>query len=110
MAIRDKNVAIDIDSETIVPLFEIGKHCPGPRKPSRATVFRWVLDGLKIDGTDQRVKLSSVKLNGIRCTSLEGLGRFLRAVNGQTAVPAITPAQRRKQAETANSQLKASNW
>ena len=23
-------MAIDIDSETIVPLFEIGKHCPGP--------------------------------------------------------------------------------
>ncbi len=103
-------MAIDIDSETIVPLFEIGKHCPGPRKPSRATVFRWVLDGLKIDGTDQRVKLSSVKLNGIRCTSIEELGRFLRSVNGQSAVPAFTPAQRRKQAETANRLLQEAGF
>ena len=95
-------MAIDIDSETIVPLFEIGRHCPGPRKPSRATVFRWVLDGLRIEGTDQRVKLGSVKLNGIRCSSLEELGRFLRAANGQSAVPTITPSQRRSQAETAN--------
>ena len=74
---------IDIDSETIIGLFEVPQHCPGPRKPTRATVFRWVFQGLRIAGTDERVKLPSVKLNGIRCTSIEGVSRFLRAANGQ---------------------------
>jgi hypothetical protein len=93
---------IDIETEEIIGLFDVPKHCPGPRKPSRATVFRWVQDGLRIAGTDDRVKLLSVKLNGIRCTSIQALRRFLRAANGQPETPLITPKQRRKQAEIAN--------
>ncbi len=110
MVIRDKNVEIDIENETIIPLTKVGKHWPGPRCPSRATVFRYALDGLKIEGSDQREKLASVKLNGIRCTSVEAIARFLRAVNGQSAVPTITPSQRRQQAETANHLLQQAGY
>ena len=73
---------IDIDAETIIGLFEVPHHCPGPRKPTRATVFRWTSKGLKIQGTSELVRLPSVKINGIRCTSTEALSRFLRISNG----------------------------
>lgn len=98
-------VTIDIESEQIIGLSEVGKFCPGPRKPSRATVFRWVLDGLRIDGTNDRVKLASVKLNGIRCTSVEEVRRFLRTVNGLSPAAVLSAQQRHSQAKAANQQL-----
>jgi len=73
---------IDTDAETLIGLFEVPQHYPGPRKPKRATVFKWVSHGLQIQGTTDRVKLASVKLNGIRYTSVEALSRFVRAANG----------------------------
>ena len=103
-------MAIDIDSETIIGLFEVGKYCPGPRKPSRATVFRWWLHGLRVQGSNDRVKLETVKLSGIRCTSREAVGRFFRAVNAQNVVPTFTPTQRRKQAEIADRLCAAKNF
>jgi hypothetical protein len=76
---------IDIDAETVIGLFQVPEHYPGPRKPSRATVFRWTVQGVRVSGTDDRVKLASVKLCGIRCTSLEALSRFLRESNEQSS-------------------------
>ena len=93
---------IDIYNETIIGLKDVGKHIPGPRQPSRATVFRYWLSGLRVQGSNDRVTLETVKLNGIRCTSVEAVRRFLQAVNGQDLAPSVTPSQRRKQAETAN--------
>ncbi|WP_010581912.1 DUF1580 domain-containing protein [Schlesneria paludicola] len=112
IAIKPSNQpdVIDIEHETIIGLFEIPKHCPGPRKPSRATAFRWALDGLRIAGTDQRVKLPTLKLNGIRCTSVEALHRFLRMANGQAQPAGLTAQQRRKQAELANRLLESSGY
>ncbi|MEI8018013.1 MAG: hypothetical protein WCH39_07410 [Schlesneria sp.] len=72
---------IDVDAETIIGLFDVPQHYPGPRKPSKATIFRWIYQGLKVPGTDDVVKLESVKLCGIRCTSLEALSRFLSKSN-----------------------------
>ena len=103
-------MAIDLDGETIIGIPEVAKYTPGPRKPSRATIFRWMLDGLRVTNKDDRVQLESVKLNGIRCTSVEAIGRFLRAANGQSVVPSITPRQRRRQAEAANQSLAAKGW
>ena len=103
-------MSIDIDKETIIGVCELGKVCPGPRKPSRATAFRWILTGLRVPGSDQRVKLESLKLNGLRCTSLEALGRFLRAANGQATVPTVTSNQRQKQAEIACRQCEAGGF
>ena len=98
-------MGIDLDNESIIALYKAGKYIPGPRKPSRATVFRYWLSGLRVQGSSERVRLETLKLNGIRCTSIEAIGRFLRIANGQAAIPAITATQRQKQAEAANKLL-----
>lgn len=73
---------IDIDTENIVALFQSPDFVPGPRKPARSTVFRWASKGIQIGDGSDRVKLQTVKINGIRCTSVEAISRFIRAANG----------------------------
>ena len=82
--------AIDIDTEDLIGLFEVPKHFPSPRKPSRPTVFRWARQGILIDGTTTRVVLQTVKLGGIKYTSLEAITRFIRAINGHSDASVTT--------------------
>ena len=51
--------SIDISSETIIGSFDIPKHFPGPRKPARSTVFRWMTEGQRVLDTQERVRLTS---------------------------------------------------
>lgn len=98
---------IDIEHDQIIGIFEIGKYCPGPKKPSRSASWRWMGVGIQIPGTDERVKLPWVKLSGVRCTSVESLMAFLRVANGRPAEPAASPSQRRVSAVSAGKVLES---
>lgn len=87
---------IDLSTETIFPVTEAPKHIPG--RPSQASVWRWVLNG--VGG----VKLESILIGGKRFTSAESIQRFCdrrtALANGEPA-PARTIAQREQKITTA---------
>lgn len=90
-------MSIDVDSETLIPFCEARSAFPGGKRLSLATLHRWRLHGVR--GT----KLETVLIGGSRYTSAEAISRFVRAQNvDQSPAPAITPTQRRRQAEAAN--------
>lgn len=57
--------------EELVPLDDAGKYVPGPRRPSRSTLWRWALRGCK-----GRV-LETTWIGNHRVTSREAIRRFL---------------------------------
>ncbi|MBM3965374.1 MAG: DUF1580 domain-containing protein [Planctomycetes bacterium] len=83
---------IDIASETVIPIAEASKHIPG--RPSKATVWRWVLNGTRAG------KLESFLVGGRRFTTLESIQRFAQqstsASDGNTP-PSLTPRQRERE-------------
>ena len=86
---------IDREVEDLVPLERSGPLFPLP--PSRCTLFRWSLDGVR------GAKLETLVCGHKRYTSKEAINRFIAAQNAdQTPAPAFTPSQRRRQAENAN--------
>jgi len=82
---------IDLSTETVFPVTEAPKHIPG--RPSQASVWRWVLNG--VGG----VKLESILIGGKRFTSAESIQRFCdrrtTAADGD-ATPVRTSKQRDK--------------
>ena len=83
---------IDLSTETVFPVNEAPKHIPG--RPSQASVWRWVLNG--VGG----VKLESILIGGKRFTSSESIQRFCdrrtAAADGEPA-PTRTPRQRERE-------------
>jgi len=68
---------IDLHTEQVIPLKEVPHHLP-KRKGKRThyqTVYRWATKG-----SNGKI-LASVKVGGIRYTSLEALQTFLRRHN-----------------------------
>jgi hypothetical protein len=51
----------------------------GGRGVHASTVFRWAQRGLKVG--DQRVRLETVKVGGIRATTRDALERFIARLN-----------------------------
>ena len=96
---------IDVTTETPVPFQEAGPLFPGRRKPHIASLHRWRLTGvLNADGN--RVKLESVLVCGLRCTTKAAVLRFITAQNATDDVaPSISPKQRRQQSEAARKEL-----
>ena len=70
-------MAINVDDSDLVKLCEAQQHIPG--RPSRQTLWRWVQRGLR-GGT---VKLSTIKVGGIRYTSHSALANFVRQMSAE---------------------------
>jgi len=83
---------IDLSTETIFPVSEAPEHIPG--RPSKASVWRWVLTG--VGG----IKLESILIGGKRFTSAESIQRFCdrrtAAADGDT--PPVRTSRQREQA------------
>lgn len=94
-------MSIDVTNEELITFNEARDAFPGGRRPALATLHRWRLNGIR--GT----RLETAQIGGSRFTSREAIVRFLKEQNAsQTPLPAITPSQRQRQAETADRLLK----
>jgi hypothetical protein len=83
---------IDLLTETIFPVSEAPKHIPG--RPSKASCWRWVLQG--VGG----VKLESAVIGGKRFTSHEAIQRFVdrrTAATDDNAPPSLTSPKRERE-------------
>ena len=94
---------IDTSNEPLIPIREIPNHLPGA-KPHKATVWRWVLTGVR------GVKLETVLVGGRRYTNATAIERFIQATtaiaNGEP-VPARTSKQRERAIAAAERELAA---
>lgn len=79
------NQQIDLRRETAITLADVAQHVPKRRgrKIHYSTVFRWVTKGVR-----GRV-LQSIKIGGIRYTTVEALERFLN--ESTSAGPCVAP-------------------
>jgi len=70
-------IEINLDQEQLIPLNEVPKLLPRRRgkKIHYQTIYRWATKGTK------QYKLATVKVGGIRYTSVEALERFCQAHN-----------------------------
>lgn len=103
----------EVQSGKGIPLSKAAELVPGASgHVNPCTVFRWAENGcLASDGS--RVKLESVRVGGRIFTSAAAITRFLtRLTNGTTvSTPAVrTPAQRRRDHESAEKELAAAGW
>lgn len=104
-------MALDVFSEKVIGLKEASQLLPkttGNKTVHFATLFRWILGGLKAkDGFV--VRLESVKIGGRLCTSQEALQRFFDRLSGNQQVvtpPTITSRQRLRQIKAAEEDLR----
>ena len=95
-------MSIDLTKETVFPVTEAPEHIPG--RPSKATVWRWVLTG--VGG----VKLESILVGGKRFVSAESIQMFCdrrtAAADGDTP-PVQTSKQRERAIEQAEREFDA---
>lgn len=93
---------IDPDTEEIITLSQAARAVkPGGVSP--ATYSRWMQRGVRISGSDERVRPATILIGGRRLTSVEAMRDFFAAQNATDAsAPQFTPSQRRRQAEAAN--------
>ena len=102
IAVIAVGMTIDTTQETIISFSDARTAVPGiDRRISLATLHRWRLNGVR------GVKLETVLIGGLRYTSREAIVRFIAAQNADDtpAAPVITPAQRRRQSESARQEL-----
>ena len=90
---------IDIENERVIPIREAPKHIPG--RPNVSTAYRWMTDGVKVSGTNERVRLETVKVGGQRFTSIEAIQRFIArttAASPGDSAPPPRPTTRQREA------------
>ena len=94
--------SIDPDVEEIITLSRAARDVkPGGVSP--ATFARWLQRGVRISGSDERVRPATIWIGGRRLTSVEAMRDFFAAQNAdQSPAPTITASQRKRQAETAD--------
>ena len=94
-------MSIDVKTETLVHFPDARSEFHNGRRASLASLHRWRLKGVR------GVKLETVLICGLRYTSKEAIARFIAAQNADDvpAAPAITPTQRRRQAQAAQRAL-----
>jgi hypothetical protein len=99
-------MGIDFESETIITIGAGCREFP-PNGVSDATMARFIQRGVKVKALGIFVKLETAKIGGRRFTSKEAIARFIAAQNADDvpAALAITPAQRRRQAQAAQKAL-----
>ena len=97
---------IDIDLEELLHFQKASEHFPGTRKPAIQTLHRWRLKGLVVPGSNERVKLETIKISGLRYTSREAIRRFIDQLNPCSPnEDAMTPLQRKQQSDSTRTQL-----
>jgi hypothetical protein len=83
----------------------------GGARPNPATIWRWVVQGIKLPGGG-RLYLEAVRMSGRWVTSKKALARFLDAQTpalGEGTLPAPrSPAARRAESERAEKELRKS--
>lgn len=87
---------IDIANEHLLALREVPAYLArsGGRRMHRSTAFRWVLRGVGAR------RLESVRLGGVRYTSVEALARFA----DHRSTPSDAPLSARREAEIARAE------
>lgn len=90
-------MAIDFQSETLVPVKQSPRDIPG--RPHISTVYRWVLRG----------DLETIKVGGRLFTSKEAIRRFINRCSNPGSAPAASEisSHRRQEIEAANRKLDA---
>ena len=99
-------MGIDIQTETVISIGAACREFP-PDGISDATAGRFIQKGVKVKATGEIVRLETFKIGGRRYTSKEAIARFIAAQNADDApaTAAITPTQRRRQAQAAQRAL-----
>ena len=94
---------IDPIKEKVVTLAEGTRHIPRRRRGKRShvsTMYRWTTVGCN------GVILESIQIGGTRCTSVEALGRFFKALTEKAqGAPANVPIQSSSGFERASTML-----
>lgn len=89
-------MAIDVQSENLIPLKDAPKHTPG--RPHISTVHRWAF----------RRDLETIKVGGRLFTSTEAIQRFIARCTNPASSPLVAPSARRQhEIEAANKKLDA---
>ena len=98
---------IDPEAEEIITLSRAAREVPADGV-SPATFARWLQRGVRIPGSEARVRPATIYIGGRRLTSVEAMRDFFAAQNAdQQTAPTITPPQRRRQSEAARKELEA---
>lgn len=99
---------INLQDEQAISLGQATKLLPTGRNGSHtclSTVLRWVLDGVKLPGKEERVKLEASRLGGRWITSVEAIHRFMENLTPvlDDSKPAVsrTPTARTRASERA---------
>ena len=96
---------IDADTEKIISLSQAARDVL-PKGVSAATFARWLQHGVRIHGTDERVRPATIRFAGRRWTSTEAMREFFAAQNeADSPARGITPSQRQRQSEAARLEL-----
>jgi hypothetical protein len=93
-------MAIDPLAEEVLSMSQAARRLPrlrADRPVSPSTLWRWATNGLR--GT----RLEIIRVGGTTCTSVEALGRFFTALNGDR--PRETPAGRERHDAAVERQL-----
>jgi len=70
-------MAIDIESEKVIPLGAAAKYTPG--RPHKATIYRWT--------NSENNPLETLKVGGRLYTSVEAIHRFIGRCTNPDSVP-----------------------
>lgn len=95
---------IDLASEQVLKLSDVGRHLPPSKngKPvSLSCALRWVLSGIKVPGTDEVVRLEAIRVGGRWLTSVEALQRFAERQTPVPGAPAVPSPRSRTQRQRA---------
>lgn len=82
-------MAIDLSAETPLTIAEAAAIIPG--SPSLASVWRWVLKGVRGN------RLESLMIAGRRFTTHEAIDRFIARSNVEPSAPTVVTKSRRKE-------------
>lgn len=93
---------MSIQNEKVISIGAGCREFP-PNGISDATMARYIQKGVKVKSTGEFIKLETFRIGGRRFTSVEAIARFIAAQNADDVpgTSAITPTQRRRQAEAA---------
>jgi hypothetical protein len=93
---------IDTTAEKMIRVGEAASAIPG--RPHKATVWRWVLRGVR------GIKLETIVVGAMRYTSREAIERFIAQTTAKAngdPIPIRTPRQRERAIERAEKELAA---
>ena len=91
--------AVETAEEAAVPVTAASKLFPN--RPATGTIWRWVLEGLKLPGQEKRLKLRAVRIGGRRFIRPKDAETFLAKLNAEPE-PTESEARESQQSRAAN--------